>query len=279
MDKFVFSGHDSFQCKTQWLKKGYDFVTNQDNFNDTEAVIKLGVGKNMVSAIRHWLRAFDIIDNEQNITEIGHYIFNSASGVDPFTEDLSTLWVLHYHLIKRNYASIYRMAFVDFHKEKNEFSREHLQHYIKRRCKEAGWDYLYNENTAKKDVGVFIQNYVVPENSVFDDLSVLLLQLDLIKKIDKTLYSFNYVNKQPIDPNIFLYAIINHKDSNSVGFDSLMELGLIFCLTNSELIDLLEQLSDLYPNRIIFSDVAGIKELQFKEDILATEALNSYYRR
>ena len=279
MDKFSFSGHESFQCKTQWLKKGYDFVSIQSSFNDSEAVIKLGVGKNMVSAIRHWLRAFDIIDNEQNITKIGHYIFNSENGVDPFTEDLSTLWVLHYHLIKRNYASIYHMAFVDFHKEKNEFSREHLQHYIKRRCKEAGWDYLYNENTAKKDVGVFIQNYVVPENNIFDDFSVLLFQLDLIKKIDKTLYSFNYVNKQPIDPNILLYAIINHKDSNSVGFDSLMELGLIFCLTNSELIDLIEQICDLYPNRIIFSDVAGIKELQFKEDILSTEALNSYYRR
>jgi hypothetical protein len=118
------------------------------------------------------------------------------------------------------------MAFVDFHKEKNEFSREHLQNYIKRRCREEGWDYLYNENTAKKDVGVFIQNYVVPENSIFDDFSVLLLQLDLIKKIDKTTYTFNYINKQDVDPRNLLYAIIKHFNAKSISFESLMELGL-----------------------------------------------------
>jgi len=278
MEKFVFSGHDSFQCKTQWLKKGYDFVTNQNNFNDPEAVITLGVGKNMVAAIRHWLRAFDIIDSDQNITEIGHYIFNNENGVDPFTEDLSTLWLLHYHLIKRNYASIYRMAFVDFHREKNEFTRENLQLYIKRRCREEGWDYLFNENTAKKDVGVFIQNYVVPDNKVFDDFSVLLLQLDIIKKVDKSTYTFNYIGKQSVDPNILLYAIIDYFKSNSIGFNDLMELGLIFCLTNSELLDLIEQISLLYPNKIVFSDVAGIKELQIKNQIESTEALNAYYR-
>ncbi len=279
MEKFVFSGHDSFQCKIQWLKKGYDFVINQNNFNDSEAVITLGVGKNMVTAIRHWLRAFDIIDTDQNITEIGRYIFSNDDGVDPYTEDIATLWILHYHLVSRNYASIYRMAFVDFHKEKNEFSREHLQNYIKRRCREEGWDYLYNENTAKKDVGVFIQNYVVPENSVFDDFSVLLLQLDLIKKIDKTTYTFNYINKQDVDPRILLYAIIKHFNAKSISFESLMELGLTFCMSNSELIEAIEQICILYPHKIVFSDVAGIKELQFKEEIDAFDALNSYYRK
>jgi hypothetical protein len=279
MEKFVFSGHDSFQCKTQWLKKGYDFVTEQYNFNVSEAVITLGVGKNMVAAIRHWLRAFDILDTDQKISEIGHYIFNAEFGVDPFTEDLSTLWLLHYHLIKRNYASIYRIAFVDFHREKIEFTREQLQLYIKRRCKEEGWDYLYNENTAKKDVGVFIQNYVVPDNSIFDDFSVLLLQLDLIKKIDKTTYTFNYINKQPIDPHIFLYAISDYFKSNSIGFDALMELGLIFCMTNLEVIETLEQVCTLYPNEVVFSDVAGIKEFQFKERMDWRMVLNSYYRR
>jgi len=279
MEKFIFSGHDSFQCKTQWLKKGYDFVVNQNNFNDPDAVITLGVGKNMVNAIRHWLRAFDMVDSEQNITDIGHYIFNTETGVDPYTEDLSTLWILHYHLIKKNYASIYKLIFVDFHKEKNEFSKNHLQHYIKRRCLEEGMNNLYNENTVKKDIDVFIQNYVVPDNRVFDDFSVLLLQIDLIKKIDKSIYAFNYINKQTINPYILLYAILNEKKSNSIGFDTLMELGLIFCLSNTELLDLIEEICKSYPNDIVFSNVAGIKELQLKKDILPIEALNAYYRR
>lgn len=47
INKYVFSGHESFPCKTLWLKKGYDFVVQGKNFNNPDAVIDLGVGKNM----------------------------------------------------------------------------------------------------------------------------------------------------------------------------------------------------------------------------------------
>jgi hypothetical protein len=61
--KLQFSGHDSFQCRQLWLKKGYDFVKEGFDFNDEYSVVQLGVGKNMVSSIRFWLKAFNIIDN------------------------------------------------------------------------------------------------------------------------------------------------------------------------------------------------------------------------
>lgn len=44
--KYVFSGHESFPCKSLWLKKGYDFVKNGNDFNSPKAVIHLEVGKN-----------------------------------------------------------------------------------------------------------------------------------------------------------------------------------------------------------------------------------------
>lgn len=50
--KYTFSGHDSFQCRQLWLKKGYDYVQDGKNFKDEDAVVQLGVGKNMVSSIR-----------------------------------------------------------------------------------------------------------------------------------------------------------------------------------------------------------------------------------
>ncbi len=46
--KYTFSGHDSFQCRQLWLKKGYDYVWKGKNVNDEDAVVRLGVGKNMV---------------------------------------------------------------------------------------------------------------------------------------------------------------------------------------------------------------------------------------
>lgn len=58
--KYAFSGHESFQCKGLWLKKGYDYVKAGLSFTDDYAVVELGVGKNMVASIRYWLRAFGI---------------------------------------------------------------------------------------------------------------------------------------------------------------------------------------------------------------------------
>ena len=36
--RYAFSGHESFPCKTLWLKKGYDFVVQGKNFNNPDAV-------------------------------------------------------------------------------------------------------------------------------------------------------------------------------------------------------------------------------------------------
>lgn len=67
--KYTFSGHDSFQCRQLWLKKGYDYIQSKKSFNDEDAVVKLGVGKNMVSAIRYWMKAFNIIDSVDMLTK------------------------------------------------------------------------------------------------------------------------------------------------------------------------------------------------------------------
>ncbi len=41
--RYTFSGHESFYCKSLWLKKGYDFVSANKNFNNPGAVVDLGV--------------------------------------------------------------------------------------------------------------------------------------------------------------------------------------------------------------------------------------------
>ena len=53
MPKLTFSGHESFTCRQFWLKKGYDFLIAGHSFADPDAVVHLGVGKNMVSAIHY----------------------------------------------------------------------------------------------------------------------------------------------------------------------------------------------------------------------------------
>lgn len=51
MKKLTFSCHDSFNCRVLWLKKGYDFNATNKKFASPDAVVELGIGKNMVNAI------------------------------------------------------------------------------------------------------------------------------------------------------------------------------------------------------------------------------------
>lgn len=41
MIKPIFSGHESFACKSHRLKQGYDFVNAAKNFNNDETVMTI----------------------------------------------------------------------------------------------------------------------------------------------------------------------------------------------------------------------------------------------
>jgi hypothetical protein len=158
--KFQFSGHDSFICKHFWLKKGYDFIQQGNRaFTDELAVVDLGVGKNMVTAISYWLKSYGITDNSHNITELGHYLFNERKGRDPYLEDLGSIWLLHYALIKTDKASIYNLFFNEFRKDKFFFTREHLSYFLLRKL-ESNDQKNVNTNTVNSDISVFIRNYL-----------------------------------------------------------------------------------------------------------------------
>ena len=75
--RYSFSGHESFPCKTFWLKKGYGFVVQGKNFNNPDAVIDLGVGKNLVASIRYRLWVFVICEVDEP-TPLGDNLFIKA---------------------------------------------------------------------------------------------------------------------------------------------------------------------------------------------------------
>ncbi len=287
--KFTFSGHESFPCKTLWLKKGYDFVNDGKDFNAPDSVVELGVGKNMVASIRYWFKAFGL-NNESKTNWISKYIFDSKIGKDPYVEDLGTLWLLHFLLISTGEASLYKMFFVDFQKERRIFDKTQVINFVKRKMIEAGKDNLYNENTVKKDVGVLLSNYCLPRNPQSnEEFSTLLMDLDLIRQSDKntevdnkqTKYFFNIEGKRQVMPEIFLFAILQTKEDsdNSIPFELLRELGLIFCMTDLEVIDMLNSLSEKYSDLLTYSDVAGVRQLQFTKQMEGKQVLEIYYEQ
>lgn len=283
--KYTFSGHDSFQCRQLWLKKGYDYIQEGKNFNDEDAVVQLGVGKNMVSSIRFWLKAFNIIDNKDIPTKFGKKLFDDKTGYDPFLEDEASLWLLHYQLVKNSFASIYSIIFNEFRKEKLFFNKETFVNYVKR-IGESNPDLNFNENTVAKDFIVFANLYKNnPESKdVEDSFSGILSEIELLKTTGKGKEEQFYIENSERDnlpEAIVLYAILdNPKYGKSISLNSLEfdnnSPGSIFALNRTGLMNKISDMVDGFKD-ITFTDQAGIKELQFKNKADAYSILDTYY--
>ena len=280
MARPIFSGHESFACKSHWLKRGYDFVRGENNFNDDDAVVRLGVGKNMVASIKFWLKAIGLL-KDAGLVALANHLFDDDNGKDPYLEDIGTLWLLHFLLIQTDYATIYKTTFVDYHRQRNIIEKSKLQNYITHIGFDAtGYKNLYNENTVKRDIGVMLHNYCAKNggNVNIEDSNSLFAPLNLICETEKNTYRFNYDTRSDVPSLIFLYALlVKFEGRNSISFEDITELALIFCLTNNDLLDIINYLCDLYPSEIVFSDVAGIKELQFRATLNSIDVLDRYY--
>ena len=290
MAKLTFSGHETFHCRHFWLKKGYDFVKADKKFNSNTAVVDLGVGKKMVNSIRFWLKSFYIVEeNYQETTKIADYIFGEK-GVDPYLEDIGTLWLLHYYLVTKAKSSIYSLVFNQFRKERIEFTKEHLFHFLERVCKQQ--NFKVSPNSLKRDIGVFIRNYLLPKSSsqnVEDDFSGLLIELGLLKEIEKVetggsnWYKIEATERVDIPIEILLFALLENPNYNSsMSFISLLNapnsIDVVFGLTANGLMTKIEEMTNRY-SFMVYKEDAGVRELQFKDKSDAWEILNSYYQQ
>ena len=283
--KYTFSGHESFQCRHLWLKKGYDYVASGKQFNSEDAVVELGVGKNMVSSIRFWMKAFAIIDNHDQPTELANNLL-SDDGWDPYLEDEASLWLLHYQLIKRGLASTYSLIFNELRREKIEFTKENFVAFVKRKMEATGTT-IASEKTILDDFGVMVKMYIrsdAKSKEKEDTFSGLLTELDLIKSYGKRndeYFVIDNTDKHEIPDAVLLYTILDFKQ-----FDSSINLstieqdinspGTVFALNRTGLVKKIESICERNKN-IVFTDHAGIKELQFKKKPEALTVLENYY--
>ena len=178
MNSYRFSGHETFHCRHFWLKKGYDFLNYEKEFKNEDAVVDLGVGKNMVVSINHWLQSFGLLNNSE-LTKLSYEVFDNK-GYDPYLEDVATMWLLHYNLLSTDYASIYKIVFEEFRKSRvsSEFTVNKLCSYLERKLKIEG--VVVSQNTIENDVKVFLKNYISiskkGDKNIEDDMSLVQLK-------------------------------------------------------------------------------------------------------
>jgi hypothetical protein len=278
-ESYRFSGHDTFHCKEQWILKGVQLIDNQSNkniFKESSAIPLLGVGKNMVRSIHHWLRAFGIIDKENTISEFANLLF-LAGRLDPYLENDGSLWLLQYYLCKTNHSSIFQLIFSSYFSDKAtlDFSEYQILNFVNRILIDKDQKEIA-EKTFNSDFKVFIRTYVSPvknEKTVEDDFNAPLLSLNLVadtgrKNVsNQSVYRLNRSVKDNISSEIFGYCLLTEfENENSVSYDKIRKtVGSYLCLSNEGLEILIDKLCEEH-GEFVYKDDAGVRQLQFKNN-------------
>lgn len=281
-DRLYFSGHETFYCRNAWLKKGYDHVRGGNRFDD-KAVIDLGVGKNMVASIRFWLKAFGLTNESDSLQDIAFKIFDSRKGYDPYCEDIGTIWLLHYFLVTNKRSSIYHLVFNEFRKQRVEFTRDHLVHFLEQYCQRM--EFAFSRNSLKKDVTVFLNNYALHAKpvSIEEGFSGLMYELNLVHTLEKSggWYRIENASRDDLPYQVVLFCILSSISGQSISFNELLNnsdsVGSVFVLTANGLMDKIQEMLDVYPKDLVFTDDGGVRLLQLKRALDPWEILSSYY--
>lgn len=109
-----FSRHETFAPRYGWLHKAHTEIVRDgeggsDIFHRENAPVLLGVGKNMVNAIRFWSQAFKLTREHPHPDPSNRAYLASPTwraewllgenGADPYLEDTGSLWLLHWWLL------------------------------------------------------------------------------------------------------------------------------------------------------------------------------------
>ena len=190
-----FRAHDTFFIRKGWLSKGMRCVANKPDVfisRDENPMDVLGIGANMVKALRYCLQAVGLTYEPtkgrriQMFTELGSLIYQ----FDTYLEELGTLYLLQYRLASQeNEATAWYFFYNEF--SMSEFSREDfvsaLQKYIKMRDNETDYAIRSLNDDFQCIINTYLPRYksspakISPENNIDCPLG----ELGLIDNLNK----------------------------------------------------------------------------------------------
>lgn len=293
----VFARHETFHPRFGWLKKGFDAVVRDPEiFGREDAHIQLGVGKNMGLSIRYWCTAFKLIevgesDGRRGLsapTEFGIRLIGEG-GWDQYLEDIASLWLLHWNLLKSPcQATAWRFIFDEFRKA--DFMRDDLLRELAAYRDKLGL--RVQDSSLDKDVTCLLRMYVEqPQKKAITEetLDCPFVELGLIQQAgDARHYAFRIGAKANLPAAVIVAAALEFVASSDAGQHtvSLASLtygqsspGLAFKLTESAICQAIEDIS-LKPGGVALSDTAGLVQMSFQEEPLrlAQRILKHYYK-
>lgn len=295
-----FAKHETFYIRDGWLTKGLQTIQDDPRiFLLNESPEILGLGKNMVRALRFWMQATGLTIEEyeggkriQTCTHLGKLILE----YDPYLELDGTLWLLHHHLISnKEFATTWYWFFNHFvpvRFTKRDFITR-LQEWI---VLQPVIEREVSKNSLSKDFNCFVRTYLPsekeknPEDTIDCPLTALGLIASYVERDDEgnqhTAYQLETGNPSTIHPLVFLYVLLlNQKQkregARQVDLQSVLRetrnVGRTFNIGVTAFEDLLGQLNDKYPDsRTHLTRTGGLDQLTLP-DINADEVLNIFF--
>lgn len=295
--KPTFGRHETFSFRYGWLKKGIDAVLeNPAIFSQNEALVELGVGKNMVRSIRHWCLATNLINEGQTKRKMEPTTFGkrllSHDGWDPYLEDIGSYWLIHWELATNSYrAYLWQLLFAYYHD--TEFTKEQFTRYCAHQLHSA--DIKTTDKMIAREADCCLKTYAVPrpthKNIVNEDsLECPLVELELLQfNDDDKLYSFNIGPKPTLPAHIFGYALYQFlhpllATRRTFAVDDCLyqpgSPGQLFKLDENSLVIYLEELENLTNGQLRLQESIGMRQLYLDEDLSSLadyELLERYY--
>jgi hypothetical protein len=299
--KPAFARHETFHLRFGWLRKAYTEASrDQGVFSREDATVQLGVGKNMVSAIRYWAQAYKVLEEAPNPdrprvpllapTAFGHQLL-AEDGWDPYLETPASLWLLHWRLLAPTcLAPVWWSAFHLFAPQ--QFEEQQLVDHVVELSAAAGWQAVM-ESSVKKDVDCLLRTFAMRRHGrqTMDDLlDCPARELGLLSLAPGESRSWRFVTgpKSTLPPAIVAYTCLDYLHTVAPG-DRTMSIarlasdpgspGRAFRLTETALHEALLATSRADVDLHVI-EPAGLRQLIIDNsaDVLATQVLERYFR-
>lgn len=294
------SRHETFTPRYGWLKKGFDAIVNDSRaFNAPDAIERLGVGKNMVRSIRSWCLAFHLIEPYKSInnkgqkgalgpTKLGIKLL-SNNGWDPYLEDISSLWLLHWNLFIPPFeASSWPLTFN--YCSLQSFDHKQLTRVLISSAKQHNKLSGFSEDSFDKDASCLIRMYSDGKENHRMGIDCPFTQIGLIRSIDEqSTFRFVIGEKYTLPSLIFAascfsYAKCTQPNQRTLSFHKILyefnSPGITFKVTETEAGRMLDDAAKKIEG-VEFVESMGNRQLQFDKnpEELFWQILLQYYEQ
>ena len=286
-NKPQFSGHETFPLRQLWLKKAYDAVKRNSRtgeapksiFSNEDSIVVFGVGKNMVSSIRFWAVACSIIEEHNDsykVTHAGDLLFDEDSGLDPFCENPSTVWLMHWFLASTPERTT-TWYYLFNHIVQQVFDREVVADKISNEL--DGIKLRLSKATLKRDVECCFRGYVprLSSESPEEMSEPLLGELGLLTESTKGTFEFRRGAKKSLHDGIFGYALLEYwLRQAQLGAGAVLSFdrvahdygspGRVFKLDENSVAERLMSIEQITNGQLQWVEQAGLRQVTLKNN-------------